>query len=120
MKPAVSSNQRLLPIQTAINLTPENKMKILIVQGEHQYVPGRPMTAWKRQQDADAEALKLVNMIRVDAGLPVATEDWKAALLEAQIKLLGDDVDPDLDLTDPDEVADQCEADVWITVLDLN
>lgn len=97
-------------------------MFISLVQAEHFNVPGVPTAAYLDPAAAAAKALELVNVIRVDVGLPEAPADadWRAALVEAQRTRIAEEgsIDAeelaDLVENDPAELAVMAECDVWI------
>lgn len=89
-------------------------MKIQIIQGTHFRVPGTVMLAARGLAKAKEEALGLVNILRAEVGLqplsdPERFEDGLAEAQKERAAALGCHIND----------VENCDADVWITELEL-
>lgn len=72
---------------------------VYVVQGEHPFVPGRPMQGFLIREDAQREALKLANIIFKDLSQPEA-KTWREAdrRLKAAVEVIEDENDESYDV----------------------
>lgn len=96
-------------------------MKVYVVQGEHDYVPGRPMYICATQEAADKKAAELVSLLcgGYDIPKPEQPSHWLEALRDVQDRIVKDNGieldDPD----DPEELGNATGMDVWINEHDV-
>lgn len=75
-------------------------MNVYIVQGEHQYVPGRLLYVLASDTAAHTKAAELLNLMLADAGMPAdATRVTWEERLEA-LRAAVEDGDPDVWITE--------------------
>ena len=99
-----------------------HKIQTYVVTGEHQVVPGRPLSVHFTEAAANAAALDLVTTMASNLhdapAAPVQASDWRRYLIDVQRAIIAENYDP-TDIKD-DDLEDQsgCYVDIAIVEAD--
>ncbi len=103
-------------------------MKIIIIQGSHWSTPNVRIAAAFTQEGADAEALKMVNLLRTESEMPAARlpADWRKAATDLyRHRIAQASGQPYRDLAeiapgwDEEELAEAADCYVWTSEIDI-